>query len=401
MGKKKKSKTSVKQTENELEINVVEVGVKSLPELIKRAKVNQKIWKVDSHIINNWPVTMRSPSGGMQSAIQWQTKARFVRKTPIPIMPVIQPIRIGPKAIRKANPTIVQKDLKTAVVLPDPQFGFWKDPFTGEMTPFHDRSALSVALKLVEDISPDVVIWNGDFLDLPMMGKYLKRPEFYFTLQHSIIEGAWWLRQFVKAGKGVKTYLMKGNHDIRLETAIMERNIAAYNLKAADELNLPPAHSVPKLLALHQMGIEYIEDYPDGRIWLNKKLAVEHGATARSKSGETVNALANKRQYFFAMGHIHRRELVSRTIWEGGKRFEISGMSPGCLCGVNGEVPGRQKQNNWQQGIGLIYYTDDFCEMKIIEIRDGRALWGGGMFRSENTKKIVKQIKADCGIEQI
>ena len=59
-------------------------------------------------------------------------------------------------------------------------------------------------------------------------------------------------------------------------------------------------------------------------------------------------------------GHIHRREYLEDTIWsdmlDGYK--PIFAYNPGCLCRVDGSVPGSSALNGWTQGIGLIVTED-------------------------------------------
>lgn len=386
----KNDRVEVTEETNTLKVETASVGIKTLDELLTLAKVDLNTWDVYKHEINTWPTSMKTGDGEPVSIINHQIKAYLKRREPIEIIPTIKPIKFKklPKP-RKKTPKKHDKKLKTAVVLSDPHFGFLQDIYTKELTPFHDRLALSCAYKLALDIRPDVIIWNGDVLDLPMMGKYLKHPEFYFTLQSAIVEAAWWLRLFKSALPRADHYVMRGNHDIRLENATIERNVAAFGLKAANELHLPPAQSIPKLLGLHDMGINYIADYPDGAVWLNPRTPVMHGNTASGGSGATAHKLVNKLLTNAVIGHIHRQERVTKTVWINGEPKEITAVCGGCLCRVDGVVPGRQKQQNWQNGITKIHYTPDYEEFHIVPMRNGRSYHHGAVFSGEDWREEI------------
>lgn len=84
--------------------------------------------------------------------------------------------------------------------------------------------------------------------------------------------------------------ILDGNHEKQQRDAIKTHMVAAYKLRAADELDLPPALSVSKLLALHELGIEWRGGYPDEEYWLHDGfqlvLGVQHGGYCPSDAGQ-------------------------------------------------------------------------------------------------------------------
>ena len=91
-----------------------------------------------------------------------------------PKWPVVQqaaPITIKPVASQKK----VDRDFKVCVIFPDPQIGFrmYDD---GEIDPFHDEDAMTVALKVAKDMKPDKIVNLGDYLDFAEFGKYEQEP---------------------------------------------------------------------------------------------------------------------------------------------------------------------------------------------------------------------------------
>jgi hypothetical protein len=54
-------------------------------------------------------------------------------------------------------------------------------------------------------------------------------------------------------------------------------------------------------------------------------------------------------------------------------------MSPGCLCRVDGAVPGVSSRPDWQQGFGVItrHRETGATTMHPVQIHDGIAMYGG------------------------
>jgi len=119
---------------------------------------------------------------GIQISPSWETG---------PEWPVIQP---GPAIkLPKSTATKSKASLKTCVVLPDMQIGYFKGK-DGSLEPTHDEGAIALALSIMKDTKPDLVVLVGDNLDLPELGKYRLTPAFQQTTQASVdraTESAW------------------------------------------------------------------------------------------------------------------------------------------------------------------------------------------------------------------
>ncbi|WP_218571937.1 hypothetical protein, partial [Pseudomonas sp. SZ57] len=71
--------------------------------------------------------------------------------------------------------------------------------------------------------------------------------------------------------------LIEGNHDRRLQKSILRNAKAAFGLKRANDPESWPVLSVPNLLRLDDLGVEYVEGYPAGEKWINDNLVCIHG----------------------------------------------------------------------------------------------------------------------------
>ena len=369
---------SISQTQNELVAETNDRRIKTLSQLIQACDINLDIWDIANHIINKWEVGTFIDGVPVVEPL-WQVKAWLVRKVPVAIAPVVQPVQISSKS---GHRSVIKRDgVQKALILPDPQFGFRKDLRTGNLDPFHDRSALDVALQIAYDYEFNKVVWLGDVLDLAdWSDKFIRSPEFYFTTQAAVVEAAWWLREFRSVTEHSETFVLEGNHEKRASTAINTHMMQAYNLKPADELHLPPAMSVQRLLALDSMNIKHVGNYPAGEVWINGQVKCIHGDVARSASGATVSGQIDDIQETVIQGHVHRVESAFKTLHTYSGQKIVSMWSMGCLCRLDGVVPGVNPKQNWQQAIGIVEYTEDSHAITAVPIQNGKAIYRGEQY---------------------
>jgi predicted phosphodiesterase len=283
------------------------------------------------------------------------------------------------------------------VILPDPQIGYRK--INDQMDPFHDESAMDIALQITswleENDRVDSVINLGDFLDLPSQGRFEQEAAFANTTQDAINRGHLFLQeQRAAAGPKAKIVLIEGNHDRRMEKFININAASAFGLKRANTAGLP-VMSIPYLLRLEEIGVEYIDAYPAGAYWINDRLRAIHGTKVRS-NGSTAAAYTNDTPHISTVfGHVHRQELQSRTIFDRQGSIKSVAISPGCLCRVDGAVPSVNGSNqidgmpakyfeNWQQGIAVITTdanNDFFTE--LVQIDKNKAWFRGHEFKAK------------------
>lgn len=302
-----------------------------------------------------------------------------------PEWPVVQPakpVTVRPtKACRK--PTT---GWYTAVILPDPQIGFRR--FDDSFDPFQDEKAINVAMQIVRYLRPDVIVNLGDVMDLPEFGTYEQEPAFAMTTQATLDRtGMFFAEQRANAPEAEISYI-EGNHDRRLQKSIINNAKAAFGLRQANSApDSWPVLSIPHLLNLDSVGVEYVQGYPAGEKWINDNLVCIHGAKVRS-NGSTASAIIDDERVSVIFGHVHRIELQHKTrrTRSGAKRNFSA--TPGCLCRVDGAVPSTKSSTdvfgrtlrtweNWQQGIGVVRFQegDGRFNLEIVPIYDGSAIF--------------------------
>lgn len=364
-----KEEITVEATENTQEITSKSSRITTLQQLIDSCNIDLEEWIIERHVINKWEVGAKNSRDELQISPLFQVKAWLTKRHPDQITPVVQPVDITINVIKQSH-NKPERTRNIAVTLGDPHFGFSMDMMTRELTPMHDRSALSVALQIVKDIQPDVIVWKGDILDLPdWSDKFLQSPEFHFTTQPAIVEASWWLSQFVQSCNAENIAVI-GNHGERIDKALMKHVISAYGLRSADNLDIP-VMSLRNLLALDKIGVYWA----GSEHWITDNIRVIHGDIAKTTPGATAKAINDRANETTIFGHIHRTELTSRTIHTRNGQRTITAFCPGCLCRVDGVVPPGKLQN-WQQGFAVLHYDDNNVQIDPVSITGGIAYHG-------------------------
>lgn len=394
--REKKEKSDFTADGNRATAESISDRIMSVDDLVKHLNIDLEIWIIERSVVNKWEGYRKDKrtsmeydqglatgfvedSGKLHIAPLFQVKIWLVKRHPEALSPVISPVLVVISEVGPPRPRI--GSWHKALILADPHWGFRRDFRTGKLTPFHDRRALSIALQIAAEICPEKTIFAGDIFDLSdWTDKFLRSPELYWTTQPAITEAAEWMGKFRSVCAEMD--VIEGNHDERLHRTLLAHFISAYDLRPADRLEEAPPMSIPGLLGLERLGVNYIGDYPNGRVMLNQGIQIIHGNTARSGYGSTASAILNKASISVGYGHIHRMEYLSKTIWRGDQPSIIHAFSPGCLCRIDGKVPGSPREAEWQQGIAVVYYDPDGWEHSIepIAINNGKAHYQGRVY---------------------
>ena len=364
-----------------------------IADLLERSGiVADDIGTVQSIRLSEWEGLSKSEDG---EAVVTPLSGASIVLTPAwetgPQWPVVDRAAQAPVKLPPAAKMPKRSKWKTAVVLPDVQIGYRRDIDTAHLDPFHDEDAMAAALRVVQSVDPDVVVHLGDFLDFASFGTYEQEAGFALTVQPAIDRAHRFLVEVQAAAPRAKQVLLEGNHDRRLQKAIVRNALAAFGIRRAEAPDEWPVLSVPYLLRLGEVGdgVEYLSGYPAGIYWINDRLACIHGHKVRS-SGSTAAAVIDDERVSTIFGHIHRIELQHKTRRvRAGARFSLAA-SPGCLCRIDGTVPSVKGSTdpmgrpvpaveNWQQGLAVITYEegDGPFAVELVPIHDGNVIYRG------------------------
>tara|TARA_Y100000310_G_scaffold225934_1_gene228000 strand:+ start:757 stop:1941 length:1185 start_codon:yes stop_codon:yes gene_type:complete len=371
----KTDNVTVEQSEDELALNA-KGRVKSLDDLLKQANVDRKHWRVTKWIANKWESLGKNGS----TVPLWQVKA-WLQRVPEWAHQIIEPVKHLPRKPSRGS----EHGLKRALIIPDSQNGYKVNRRTQEHIPLHDRRAWDIAVQAAQRLQPDEIILLGDMLDLAPFGKYSTEPSLHYTTTPTLLELHWWLGQLRLAAPSAKITYLEGNHELRLTRMLTDHMKEATDLRPVDDPDGPPALSVPRLLALDQLDVEYIPGYPGGEYWLWDTVRAIHGSVVRQGSGQSTAAVIKDANCHTIFGHVHRTELCAKTQTNASRHNIIYAMSPGTIARLDGVVPGSTRRSNWQQGLGIVYMSPtEQVQMNLLSITDGMCVFDGYMLHGED-----------------
>lgn len=286
---------------------------------------------------------------------------------------------------RPAKPV---RGMKLALKGADTQIGY-RRLADGSLDPFHDQAAMDVFVQAALKMQPDKIQILGDFLDLASQGRFAQEAAFAQTTQEALNTGHAFLAKLRAACPDAEIIVIEGNHDKRMQNFIEANAVAAFGLKRAGLPESWPVMSLPYLLRLDELNVQYVDAYPAATDWDNDTTRNIHGTKANSRGSTTS-------QYVFELphlntwaGHTHRVEITYRSVTGArGKAVESYSANPGCLCRVDGAVPSvngaigadgtpARIVENWQQGFGIAYYNDTESWPHVYRIRNGVAIIDG------------------------
>lgn len=242
---------------------------------------------------------------------------------------------------------------------------------TDEHFPFQDDFAREVALKIVEEFDPNLLIFGSDGVDFYSISKYDKHPKRTFNLQNEIDAWKAGAREWNSAAPNARRVFIPGNHEDRLRRYIWRHPEMA-------GLEVVQLHS---LLGLDALGVESEEriigeNYGQSEVQVGP-LMIKHGSVIRKHSAYTARGEMEKEFYNIPVlftGHTHRGGMHMATTRNGVVRaYECF-----CLCDLNAPYINRP---NWQQGIALATIYGTLVQVEHIPIHTDpvngrkRAVW--------------------------
>ena len=304
-----------------------------------------------------------------------------------PLWPVIQQAQ----RVVITTPATVRpvREHKLAIKCADTQIGFRRLP-DGTMDPFHDTDAMALFIEVCRTYQPDKITVLGDFLDLASQGRFAQEASFAQTTQPSIDAGHVFLASLRAACPDADIIVIEGNHDLRMQHFIESNALAAFGLKRAGMPESWPVMSLPFLLRLDELNIRYVDAYPAATDWDNDLTRNIHGTKANSKGSTMAQYVHQLPHVNTWAGHTHRCEIVYRTVLgPRGEPIESYAANPGVLCRTDGAVPSVNGAigvsgvaaavvEDWQQGFGMLYYTDTESWPSVHRIKGGTTIFPDG-----------------------
>jgi hypothetical protein len=349
----------------------------------------EEIARIDRIRVGTYQTAVKVKDGdGVERIEQITNAADSITLVPTwadgPAWPVVQPV--APVRVPASRAKPVDDDLVRCVFLPDTQIGF--HDLDGELVPMHDPAAMTVAVEIVRQVRPDVVVVLGDLLDLGAWSlKFARTPQMARTSQASIDAAHTWLAQVRAAAPHADVHLLAGNHDDRVPKLLAANAAEAFGLRRANTPESWPVLSVPYLCRLDDLAVAYVGGYPAGKVWLRDDVVAHHGKHVSAHKQSRDRLLASTFQ-----GHTHRLEVVSRT-HEGPRGVPVHTVHVACgtLARIDGTVPSFGSATDdagapvphvedWVQGVVVATWDPNpgtLPAVELIPIQDGSAWFRG------------------------
>jgi len=297
----------------------------------------------------------------------------------------------APTNIRPSRSKAKPRNYTLLASIPDIQVGYRN--INGELVPIHDERAIRVARLILADKKPDIIVDQGDGMDLSELSKY--EPDsvhFVNTLQAAIDRRHQIYAELRADNPNSDIYEIDSNHIARLGKFILKNTPQLAQIRRAGRKDEWPIISYPSMLRLDELGVKWISGYPAAHYEYKDDLIFIHGKEVRS-GGSTAEMYSKKYpDTNVVFGHVHRQESHTRTTRAG---HYLTAITFGTLAKTDGHVPSYHNavndhnqvvkvQENWQQGLGLIYdYGDGNYQFDTIRIKDGKAFYNGKEYRAD------------------
>lgn len=217
--------------------------------------------------------------------------------------------------------------------------------------PFQDDGAVRSFIKYCKEKQPEVVVLNGDVLDMFMLSRFTKgegrNPLEEMTMCQEFLDS---LRKVVP---NTEIYYVIGNHENRLEKYVLTK--------------------APELASLIEDVFTIIKtsDYRVrgcASVTFNDNFVCKHGTLLGNKSGLSAIKEMENAYMSGATGHTHR--LCKYIARKSGRKFVW--LETGCLCSLNPEY---MINPNWQAGFAQLEFKNGkLYNSKVIEIEKGKIL---------------------------
>jgi hypothetical protein len=168
---------------------------------------------------------------------------------------------------------------------------------------------------------------------------------------------------------GVRIVLKRGNHDERIEKALLSNGVAAlYRVRPANRNGEEevPALSLRRLLHCDLLGVEYIdENWERAESRINHRLTTVHGYTTSKAAGKTMlDSLSGSS----LQGHTHRLSLLYRTTRHpDGPEVRVAG-EVGCAAEISDGLGYGNPSKDWQNAamVAKVWPDGDFALAPLI-----------------------------------
>lgn len=334
-------RVTVERKGDTVELTAPSASAGKVDELIRENGLDPAEWVIVSTTLNRWdgPVAGGGTQPLRQVKVTLRRKPEHVFPRPVEVAPLDFP-RVERPVWRRSGPElwIVEYD---------------------HQAPYHDPRLDAAATAMHADLQPDGQLFGGDLGDYPTASRHADHPAANASVQTSLDESHGILRRRREAAPDARAVLLKGNHDWRLESYLLDHASRFYGITPAG--SDVPAMSMRNLLQLDALGVELIED-PRG--WQHGEFVIvpgERGLVARHgwiTGANTAGRSLHKRGRSMLVGHGHGREHAFQ--WDPSAEVERQAVMVATMSHARDAVfPHFATCDDWLQGCATVSVWPD------------------------------------------
>lgn len=342
---------------DEADLTATGADPSDIPGLLRTRKLDPDAWSVESCTVNEWD----SPTGDVMR----QLKLHLRRKVSLPMVFPATDVRQRPRAKFSSRKT---SQPKIVVLVGD------------QHAPYQDPALHGLFLRFLADVQPAEGVLLGDTCDFPTISRHRDNPAWAADTQTCIQSAFNLLSEYVDASPDTRWQKLLGNHDIRLQTELLNRAERMYGIKpAAITGEEKPAYGLAHLLHLNRLNIELVEspipgdNYEHAQAAISPSLGARHGwLTGDNTAGKTLDRLGHS----VVIGHTHHQRQSFRTTYGIDRQPHVLiGVEAGCMCRIEGGL-GYSVNADWQNGFATAaVWPDGTFKIDLATFVGGSLYW--------------------------
>lgn len=261
----------------------------------------------------------------------------------------------------KGNESKTRYDYRSYVVSGNHRIAFLTDMHV----PFHDRQAIELAVSIIRDFNPTMIIVGSDGVDFYSLSRWSKNPDRRSNLQDDLDQWTLLTRE-IQDMVSSEYIAIPGNHEARLKRWLWDHG----------EISSLRALELESVMGLNDLGIKMVDE-----VVFDGALVIKHGDTVRKNSGYSAAAELAREHYQISTltGHTHRGGVVAvKTRYN-----TVYGAEGFCLCNLSPEYVNNP---DWQHGtvLATVHDRETTFESVPFHSRNGRmwAMWRGMKYSS-------------------
>lgn len=235
-----------------------------------------------------------------------------------------------------------------------------------------DERSFAVLLEVIEDIRPDRIFINGDFVDFFEISKFSSMALASDRVQSEVELAREMLDRIIDASNAKITYI-EGNHEKRLEAFIRDKAPQLSFIKNEEGVYVL---SMESILGLRRRGIEYVRSKTPSAYTKYGAITIGHFNKYSSVVGSVAKWFLEHRNESVIQGHTHKCAQLFRRFPDGR---EITCIEHGHISSIENDYV---TDPDWCQGFVVITKrkdTDRF-HVELVRIIDHECIYGGKLY---------------------